>query len=112
MPSVGHGALGTTNFSTSTVTPPARPPARLAKPRNSTTRAFDATPLPEYEKESAARRVFSIELMISMPREEKMKGSQSMKVMWMVEPLRDECDQTAASRRMKKESENCGRRTS
>lgn len=44
---VGHGALGTTYFSTKTVTPPAMPPAKLAKPRNRTTRAFQATPLPE-----------------------------------------------------------------
>ena len=64
------------------------PPARNAKPRNKTTRAFHATPDPEYEKESAERRDFSIELMISMPKVEKIKGSQSMKVMWVVrEPL-------------------------
>jgi hypothetical protein len=73
---------------TNTATPPAIPPARNAKPRNRTTRAFHATPDPEYENESAERRDFSIELMISMPSVEKMKGSQSMKVMWVWrEPL-------------------------
>jgi len=41
-----------------------------------------------------------------MPTEEKMSGSQSMKVMWMVLPLRLDLDQTAASRRMKKAREN------
>ena len=69
------------------------PPARNAKPRNRTTRAFHATPEPEYEKESAERRDFSMELMISIPSEEKMKGSQSMKVMcvWS-EPLRGDLE--------------------
>jgi hypothetical protein len=81
MDNVGHCAPDTTYFSTSTVTPPAMPPARLANPKNRTTRAFQATPLPEYENESADKRVFSIELIISMPREEKMSGSQSMKFM-------------------------------
>ena len=82
------------------------PPAKLAKPKNSTTRAFQATPLPEYEKESADKRVFSIELMMSMPTAEKMRGSQSMKLMWMVLPLRVDLDQTAASRRTKNAREN------
>lgn len=45
---------------------------------------------------------------MSMPRDEKIRGSQSMNVMWMMEPFFAECDQTAASRRMKKERENCG----
>ena len=99
---------GTTYLSTNTVTPPAIPPAKLAKPKNKTTRAFHATPEPEYENESAARRDFSIELMMSMPREEKMKGSQSMKVMWIggSEPLRGECEKIAASRRVKNAREN------
>lgn len=104
---VGHTAPATTYFNTSTVTPPAIPPAKLANPKNSTTRAFQATPLPEYEKLSAESRVFSIELMMSMPREEKMRGSQSMKVMWIVLPFLEECDHTAASRRIKKARENC-----
>lgn len=68
------------------------PPARKAKPRKRTTRAFHATAgSPEYEKEFAERRDFSIELIISMPSEEKMKGSQSMNVMcvWR-EPLSGE----------------------
>lgn len=43
---------------------------------------------------------------MSMPREEKMRGSQSMKVMWMSEPLRGDLDQTAASRRVKNAREN------
>lgn len=34
------------------------------------------------------------------PREEKMNGSQSMKVMWVEEPLRSDLDHIAASRRM------------
>jgi hypothetical protein len=44
-----------------------------------------------------------------MPREEKMSGSQSMKEMWMggSEPLSGEWEKTAASRRRKKDSENC-----
>jgi hypothetical protein len=47
-----------------------------------------------------------MELMMSIPREEKMRGSQSMKLMLMSEPLRAECDQTAASRRVKNAREN------
>jgi len=45
---------------------------------------------------------------MSMPREEKMKGSQSMKVMWIggSEPLRGECEKMAASRRVKNAREN------
>lgn len=43
--------------------------------------------------------------MISMPSAEKMRGSQSMKLMWMSEPFLL-CDQTEASRRTKKEREN------
>jgi hypothetical protein len=34
-----------------------------------------------------------------MPSVEKMRGSQSMKVMWIVLPLRGDLDQIAASRR-------------
>lgn len=104
---VGQGALGTTYFNTNTVTPPAIPPAKLANPKNSTTRAFQATPLPEYENESAESRVFSMLFIMSMPRDEKMSGSQSMKVMWMVEPFLALWDQTAASRRTKNARENC-----
>lgn len=93
IPSVGHGTPGTIYFITKTATPPAIPPARKAKPRNRTTRAFHATPDPEYEKESAERRDFSIELMISIPSVEKMKGSQSMKVMWVWrDPLRGDLE--------------------
>jgi hypothetical protein len=35
-----------------------------------------------------------------MPRELKMKGSQSTKVTWSWEPLRADLDQTAESRRV------------
>jgi hypothetical protein len=38
-------------------------------------------------------------LMISIPRVLKIKGSQSMNLMWMSDPLRALCDQTEASRR-------------
>jgi hypothetical protein len=38
--------------------------------------------------------------MMSIPRLEKIKGSQSTKVTWMEEPLRADLDQTAESRRM------------
>jgi len=102
-------APGTIYFNTSTVTPPAIPPAKLAKPKNNTTLAFHATPLPLYENESADRRVFSIELMMSMPSEEKMRGSQSMKLMCTGGslPFFAECDHTAASTIMKKARENC-----
>jgi hypothetical protein len=105
---VGHTVPGTIYFSTITVTPPAMPPAKDAKPKNSTTLAFHATPFPLYENESADRRVFSIELMISMPSEEKMRGSQSMNVMWIggSEPFFAECDHTAASTITKKAREN------
>lgn len=37
-----------------------------------------------------------------------MRGSQSMNVMWMVEPFLALWDQTAASRRTKNARENCG----
>ncbi|CAG8981328.1 hypothetical protein HYALB_00005128 [Hymenoscyphus albidus] len=106
--SVGHTAPATIYFNTNTVTPPAIPPARLAKPRKRTTRAFHATPEPEYENESAESRVFSIELMISIPSAEKIRGSQSMKRMWIggSEPLSGECEKTEASRRMKNAREN------
>lgn len=79
--------------------PPANPPARNANPRNNTTLAFHATPEPEYEKESADNRDFSIELIISMPRDEKIRGSQSMNVIWMSLPFSALLDHTAASRR-------------
>lgn len=99
MPIMGQLTSWTTNLSTKTVTPPAMPPARAAKPRNRTTRAFQATPDPEYEKESAERRCFSTELMMSMPSDEKMSGSQSTKVTCTSEPLSADLDQTAASSR-------------
>ncbi|CAG8953449.1 hypothetical protein HYFRA_00010199 [Hymenoscyphus fraxineus] len=107
---VGHTAPATIYFNTNTVTPPAIPPAKLAKPRKRTTRAFHATPEPEYENESAESRVFSIELMISIPSAEKIRGSQSMKRMWIggSEPLSGECEKTEASRRMKNARENWG----
>jgi hypothetical protein len=92
-------------FSTRTVTPPAMPPAKLAKPKNSTTLAFHATPDPEYEKLSAESRVFSIELMIAIPRNEKIRGSQSMKLTWTSLPFFADLDHTAASRRTKNASE-------
>lgn len=88
-------------FSTRTVTPPAIPPAKLAKPRNNTTLAFHATPDPEYEKLSADSRVFSIELMMAIPRTEKIRGSQSTKLTWTSLPFLTDLDQTAASRRTK-----------
>lgn len=79
-------------FNTMTVTLPANPPAISAKPRNNTSRAFHATPDPEYEKLSAESRVFSIELITSMPSEEQISGIQSTKVMWRKEALRAECE--------------------
>ncbi len=57
-----------------------------AKPMNSTTRAFHATPSPLWEKPSPDSRDLSMLLMMSRPREEKMPGIQSMKVTWMSEP--------------------------
>lgn len=99
MPIMGHSTEGTTNLRTKTVTPPAIPPARAAKPRNSTTRAFHATPDPLYEKESADSRCFSTLLMMSIPSEEKMRGSQSTKVTCTSEPFRGDLDHTEASRR-------------
>ena len=96
----GNGPFGCTiYFKTSTVMPPASPPAKNAKPKNNTTLAFHATPEPEYEKESADSRVFSIELMISMPNEEKISGSQSMNAIWISLPFISLLDHTAASRR-------------
>jgi hypothetical protein len=92
-------------FSTRTVTPPAMPPAKLAKPKNSTTLAFHATPDPEYEKLSAESRVFSIELMMAIPRNEKIRGSQSTKLTWTSLPFFTDLDHTAASIRTKKASE-------
>ena len=46
---------------------------------------------------------------MSMPNEEKMRGNQSMNVMWMggSDPFRDDLEKTAASRRTKKARENC-----
>jgi hypothetical protein len=51
-----------------------------------------------------------MEFMMSIPREEKMSGSQSMKAMWMggSEPFRRDLEKTAASRRMKNDRENYG----
>jgi hypothetical protein len=37
--------------------------------------------------------------MMTSPRKEKIKGSQSMNVTWVEEPLRGEAEKTAASRR-------------
>ena len=105
--SAGQLASATTYFNTNTVTPPASPPAMAAKPINSTTRAFHATPSPEYEKPSAESRVLSMLLMMSMPREEKMEGIQSTKVMWKSEPLRWDLEKVAASMRVKRARENC-----
>ena len=48
-----------------------------------------------------------MELMISMPREEKTRGSQSMKVMWVSLPFLADLDHTAASSMTKKARENC-----
>jgi len=81
------------------------PPAKLAKPRNNTTLAFHATPDPEYEKLSADNLVFSIELIIAMPRNEKIRGSQSTKLTWTSLPFLADLDQTAASSRAKNASE-------
>jgi hypothetical protein len=49
-----------------------------------------------------------MELIISIPRDENISGSQSMNVIWIggSEPLSADRDQRAASRRMKKEREN------
>lgn len=79
--SVGNTYSGTTYFNTITVTAPASPPAISAKPRNSTKRAFQATPFPLYEKLSAESRDLSIELITSMPSALQMLGIQSTKVM-------------------------------
>lgn len=98
--SAGKPTFCTTYLSTKTVTPPAMPPAKLAKPKKRTTRAFQATPDPLYEKLSDDSRAFSTLLMINIPKVEKMKGSQSMKRMWMSEALSGEWDQTAESRRV------------
>lgn len=46
IPMAGHCAPGTMYFKTNTVIPPANPPAKLANPKNNTTLAFQATPLP------------------------------------------------------------------
>lgn len=46
IPSAGIATPGTAYLRTKTVTPPAMPPARAAKPRKRTTRAFQATPEP------------------------------------------------------------------
>jgi hypothetical protein len=45
---------------------------------------------------------------MSIPREEKIRGSQSMKVMWTGGslPLRGDLEKTEASRRMKNAREN------
>ena len=45
-------------------------------------------------------------LMISMPSAEQMKGIQSTKVMWTSPPLYGDLDQTLASMKKKKPSEN------
>jgi hypothetical protein len=49
-----------------------------------------------------------MEFMMSIPRKENMRGSQSMKVMWMGGslPFSLECENTEASRRVKNASEN------
>lgn len=46
---------------------------------------------------------------MSMPRAEKIRGSQSMKVIWMSDPLWADFDHTLASRMEKKARENCGK---
>lgn len=104
-------ATGTMYFKTSIHTPPARPPAVAAKPMKSTTRAFHASPSPEYEEYanpllSPASRDLSIELTISMPSTLKMIGIQSTNVMWKSLPLRAEAEKLAASMKMKKPIEN------
>lgn len=78
---VGHVCSVTMNFITITTTLPASPPASSAKPKNSTSLAFHATPFPEYEKLSADRRDLSMLLITSMPSALQMPGIQSMKVM-------------------------------
>ena len=87
---------------------PASPPARSAKPRNSTNRAFHATPLPLYENESAERRDLSIEFMTSMPNAEQMPGIQSTKVICTGgdEGFMADLDHAAASIMTNKASEN------
>lgn len=43
---------------------------------------------------------------MTRPRKEQIRGSQSTKVMRIVEPLRAECEKIAASRKTKKPREN------
>ena len=62
--------------------------------------------MPEYEKESADNRDFSIELITIMPRTEQIKGIQSTKLMCTTEPLRSEWEKTEASMKKKKPREN------
>lgn len=105
---VGQTYSATMYFSTKTTTLPASPPASSANPKNSTSLAFQATPFPEYEKESADRRDLSIELMTSIPRAEQIPGIQSTKVTCTggSEGFMADLDQDATSISMKKPSEN------
>lgn len=99
---VGHTYPGTVYFITSTTALPARPPASNAKPRNRTSFAFHATPLPLYEKLSALSLVLSIKLMTSMPSALQIPGIQSTKVMWTAgsEAFMADLDHTAMSIRV------------
>ena len=45
--------------------------------------------------------------MTVMPSVLQISGIQSTNVMWIVDPLRAECEKTAASRKRKKPRENC-----
>ena len=77
-----------------------------AKPKNRTSRAFQATLVPEYVKLSALSLDFSIELMTSMPRAEQMPGIQSTNLMCTSDPFLGECEYVAASMKKKSPSEN------
>jgi hypothetical protein len=54
-----------------------------------------------------------MELIMSMPKEENVRGSQSIKVMWIGGslPLSGEWENTEASRRVKNARENCVRKS-
>lgn len=96
----GQERSGTTYFIMSTTTLPASPPASSANPKNRTSLAFQATPLPEYEKLSADKRDLSMLLMTSIPSALQIPGIQSTKVMCESEPLSAERDQDAMSIKM------------
>lgn len=78
---VGQVYSVTMYFITKTTTLPANPPANSANPRNRTSLAFQATPLPEYEKLSADSRDLSMLLITSIPSAEQIPGIQSTNVM-------------------------------